>query len=396
MAHDVFISYATADQTVALMVCSTLEKHGIRCWMAPRDVQPGDEWGGAIVDAIKASRAMVLVFSGHANESHHIPRELERAIGREIPIVPVRIENVEPRGSLEYSLSSVHWLDAISPPVEAHVVKLADRLRKMLHLSDDAGPVPPQEADANKPPVIVPPLQPHPPAPPPPDPHPVIPGPGGQAPSRMRGVMFAGAAVLVVLLIYALSHQSPASTSGSVKPSPQPSTPAQPNPTPPVAVENLRPLAEADLVAFPTHRIGSRTINRRQVDDLKREADRYPRDPRPAIDLGDILYDGREYGPAISWYLHVLELTPDNVDIRIDLAMAYWHDQRDVDAVSQLQGVLATQPRNPLALLNLGVIYVTQRKLPEAAEIWRRVIEVQPGTWQAQRAREMLDKIGAR
>ena len=101
MAHDVFISHAQADKPVAELVCATLEQRGIRCWIAPRDIRPGTDWGSAIVAAIRQSRAMVLVFSDAANASRHIPRELERAIDLEIPIVPFRIQNIEPRGSLE-------------------------------------------------------------------------------------------------------------------------------------------------------------------------------------------------------------------------------------------------------------------------------------------------------
>jgi len=36
MAHDVFVSYASGDKPVADAVCSTLESHGVRCWIAPR------------------------------------------------------------------------------------------------------------------------------------------------------------------------------------------------------------------------------------------------------------------------------------------------------------------------------------------------------------------------
>jgi hypothetical protein len=132
MAHDVFISHAHEDKTIADMVCARLEQQGVRCWMAPRDIQLGADWGGAIVAAIRSSRLMVLVFSDHANGSRHIPRELERAIDIGIPIIPFRIEDVAPRGSLEYNLSSVHWLDAVTPPVEAHVKQLAQTLRAML------------------------------------------------------------------------------------------------------------------------------------------------------------------------------------------------------------------------------------------------------------------------
>jgi hypothetical protein len=132
MAHDVFISHSHEDKTIADMVCAGLEQQDVRCWMAPRDIQLGADWGSAIVAAIRGSRLMVLVFSDHANASRHIPRELERAIDLEIPIIPFRIENVAPRGSLEYNLSSVHWLDAVTPPVEAHIKRLGQTLRARL------------------------------------------------------------------------------------------------------------------------------------------------------------------------------------------------------------------------------------------------------------------------
>ena len=45
MAHDIFISYAHQDRTIANAVCATLEAHGIRCWIAPRDILPGSDWG---------------------------------------------------------------------------------------------------------------------------------------------------------------------------------------------------------------------------------------------------------------------------------------------------------------------------------------------------------------
>jgi len=88
MPHDVFISHASEDKTIADMVCATLEQQGIRCWIAPRDIQPGVDWRAAIVAAIKSSRCMVLVFSDKANASSHIPRELDLAFDGEIPVVP--------------------------------------------------------------------------------------------------------------------------------------------------------------------------------------------------------------------------------------------------------------------------------------------------------------------
>ena len=124
MAHDVFISYSSSDKTTADAVCARLEAEGVRCWIAPRDVMPGMDYGQAIVEAIQAARLMIVVFSSHANESKHIKREVERAVSHGLVVLPFRIENTLPSASLEYFIGSLHWLDAMSPPLESHLHEL--------------------------------------------------------------------------------------------------------------------------------------------------------------------------------------------------------------------------------------------------------------------------------
>lgn len=132
MAHDVFISYSSKDKVTADAVCARLEGRGIRCWIAPRDVQPGMQYGEEIIDAIHGSRVMVLVLSANANASPHIPKEVERAVSNGVAIIPLRVENVTPAKSLDYFISSVHWLDAVAPPLESHLDSLAATILTML------------------------------------------------------------------------------------------------------------------------------------------------------------------------------------------------------------------------------------------------------------------------
>ena len=132
MPYDVFISYSHVDKAAADATCATLERAGIRCWIAPRDITPGDEWSASIIKAIDECRAIVLIFSQSANNSRQIRREVERAVTVGIPLVPVRIEDVVPTESLAYFMSTVHWLDAMSPPFENHLNKLADSLKGLL------------------------------------------------------------------------------------------------------------------------------------------------------------------------------------------------------------------------------------------------------------------------
>ncbi|MCC6954996.1 MAG: toll/interleukin-1 receptor domain-containing protein [Deltaproteobacteria bacterium] len=132
MAHDVFLSHSSKDKTVADAVCARLEESELRCWIAPRDIRPGAEWSESIVKAIERSKVMVLIFSDHANQSTQIIREVERAVNKRIAIVPFRIEDVMPSKSLEYFISTPHWLDAMSPPLEKHIDYLISTVRAIL------------------------------------------------------------------------------------------------------------------------------------------------------------------------------------------------------------------------------------------------------------------------
>jgi serine/threonine-protein kinase len=145
MPHEVFISYSSKDKAVADKVCSSLEERGIPCWIAPRNVHPGSPYSEEIIDAIETCRVMVLVFSSNANTSPHIPKEIERAVSHGISVIPLRVEAVTPGKALDYFISSVHWLDAVTPPLEAHLDTLATTIQAVLankpRPAGDAAPV---------------------------------------------------------------------------------------------------------------------------------------------------------------------------------------------------------------------------------------------------------------
>lgn len=109
-----FVSYATADRKQALMVCKALERRGTDCWIAGRDVAPGDNYQEAIVRSLRRSRAMVLVFSDAANNSDEIKKELSLASRYHVPVMALRIEDVEPSDAFAYELSTRQWIDAFN------------------------------------------------------------------------------------------------------------------------------------------------------------------------------------------------------------------------------------------------------------------------------------------
>jgi biotin transporter BioY len=151
MAHDVFVSYSSGDKPTADAIVATLENKGVRCWIAPRDILPSMDWGAAIVDAINASRVMVLVYSAKANDSPQIKRELERAVNRGLSVIPFRIEDVPMSTTLEYFMSMPHWLDALSPPLQGHLDRLAETTRLILQRSGATLAAPPSEQTTTSP-----------------------------------------------------------------------------------------------------------------------------------------------------------------------------------------------------------------------------------------------------
>jgi len=127
-----FISYASQDSAVANAVAETLERNGINCWIAPRDVVAGEFYGDAIVRAIDAAQALVLVLSQDAAASRHILREVERASSKRHPVIALRIDNAPIPPGLEYFLNTSQWLDAADGTPGRAFPKLVDAVRRAL------------------------------------------------------------------------------------------------------------------------------------------------------------------------------------------------------------------------------------------------------------------------
>ncbi|MCF2515108.1 TIR domain-containing protein [Sphingomonas sp. G124] len=109
-----FISYATADRQQALAVCDSIESRGTPCWISSRDVPPGENYQEAIVQALRNTRAVVLVFSWAANKSDEIKKELSLASRYHVQVIALRLQNVEPSDAFAYELSTRQWIDAFN------------------------------------------------------------------------------------------------------------------------------------------------------------------------------------------------------------------------------------------------------------------------------------------
>lgn len=130
ISHQVFISYASINRTEALKVCKAIEDRGTECWISMRDVLPGANYQEAIVQSIRNARAMVLVFSKAANNSDEIKKELSLASRYRVPVITLRIEDVQPSDAFAYELSTRQWIDAFDD-WDGSIDLLTSRIRQI-------------------------------------------------------------------------------------------------------------------------------------------------------------------------------------------------------------------------------------------------------------------------
>ncbi|MCR4928152.1 MAG: toll/interleukin-1 receptor domain-containing protein [Lachnospiraceae bacterium] len=138
---DVFLSYSSKNKNVADAVVADFEQHGIRCWYAPRDIMPGQEWVSAIHDAIKRCRLFVLIYTEGSNESKQVANEVALAFNSGKTLIPFKLSDTAMSSELEYYLTSVHWLDAVDPPLIKSIESLRNYSEMILEGRKPSGPM---------------------------------------------------------------------------------------------------------------------------------------------------------------------------------------------------------------------------------------------------------------
>lgn len=136
--HEVFISYSSKNKNIADAIVADLEQNGIKCWYAPRDILVGDDWAGAIKNAIETTKVFVLVFTDESNKSHQVTNEVTLAVNSGKIIIPFKMSSSDMNDTLVYYLSSVHWLDAVSKPLSANIETLRKQICALLDINEGA------------------------------------------------------------------------------------------------------------------------------------------------------------------------------------------------------------------------------------------------------------------
>lgn len=135
------VSHSSRDAQAAQKVCELLEARGLRCWIAPRDLRPGERWSDGIVRGIESASAVVLIVSRHVNDSPHVLAEVTQAVNLGRPIFPLVIDDVRLSRGLDYYLRPLHWLFVESASFEGPVDIVCEAMTGVRDWND-AAPAP--------------------------------------------------------------------------------------------------------------------------------------------------------------------------------------------------------------------------------------------------------------
>jgi len=149
MAHDVFISYSSQQNKAAEAICHLLEQNDIRCWMAPRNIPGGAQYGDVIDEAIKTSKIVIVLFSKSASKSPWVAGELNVAFEEQKVIIPFRLDNTPLKGQNRVMLNQKHWIDAY-PDYQTKFQDLVDAIKQSLGMQVNEGVIIPQNRVLSK------------------------------------------------------------------------------------------------------------------------------------------------------------------------------------------------------------------------------------------------------
>lgn len=157
---------------------------------------------------------------------------------------------------------------------------------------------------------------------------------------------------------------------------------------PPVAQQAATPQSTEPATRQPA------PLDDARVQALKTAASNEPKNPRPRIELANLLFDAERYDEASKWYEEALKIEPRDADVSTDLGVSYYYTNQPDRALKQFDYSLSVNPRHAKTILNQGIVRAFGKQdLDGAAAAWRQVIEIAPGSPEARAAQRALDSM---
>ena len=129
---DIFVSHSSINADLAKSIVGQLERKGMNCFIAPRNMTGGSDYATELIDNIDECPIFLFLFTEESNKSGMVIREVNEAVNADRYIITLKVDNVVPNKSLRFYLSITHWLE-ISEPIDIEDINtILDAVKKAL------------------------------------------------------------------------------------------------------------------------------------------------------------------------------------------------------------------------------------------------------------------------
>jgi cytochrome c-type biogenesis protein CcmH/NrfG len=131
-----------------------------------------------------------------------------------------------------------------------------------------------------------------------------------------------------------------------------------------------------------------------KVTAFRNVAEKDPKNAAPRVQLGDLYFNAERFDDSIKWYEQALALTPDDVRVSSQLAMAYYYTNQTDRALQQLERSVKMNPKHAEAWLNLGFVRAFGKQdLNGAEQAWQQAMKIAPDGPEGQAAKRAIDSL---
>ena len=131
--YDVFISYSRKDSEIVNQIVEILSAKGLCSWMDKDGIESGDSFKTVIVSAIEKSGVFLFFSSISSNSSEWTVKEVNLAIYKKKPIIPIRLDETEYNPSILFDLVGLDYIDILTEQIESSIEsKLVKSIKKHL------------------------------------------------------------------------------------------------------------------------------------------------------------------------------------------------------------------------------------------------------------------------
>lgn len=118
-----------------------------------------------------------------------------------------------------------------------------------------------------------------------------------------------------------------------------------------------------------------------------------PDDYNALIQQGNSYMDARVYPVAVEAYSRALAIDSSNVNVMVDLG-ACKHSMGDLHgAMDMFRKAVRTDPNHAIAQFNLGIGYLSFDSTKQAAEAWRKYLQLEPDSPMKDTVESLIERL---